>query len=86
MRWSVFGRQHNVIKSNLPLSLNRNVYNQCILTVLTYGSETWSFTKALEINLHITQSGMEKIMLGITWGNNKREHHELGSRRKFKKS
>ena len=35
MGWSVF-----VMKSYPPLSLKRKVYNQCILPVLTYGSET----------------------------------------------
>ena len=48
MGWSAFGRQHNVWESNLTLSLKRKVYNQCILPVLTYGSETWNRMKALE--------------------------------------
>ncbi len=38
--WSNFGKQNLVMNSNLPLSLKRKVYNQCILPVLTYGSET----------------------------------------------
>ena len=32
MRWSIFSKQHNVMKNNFPLSLQRRVYNQCILT------------------------------------------------------
>ena len=40
MGWSAFGKQSNIMKSNLPISLKRKVYNQCVLPVLTYGSET----------------------------------------------
>ncbi len=40
MGWSAFGKQNLVMNSSLPLSLKRKVYNQCILPVLTYGSDT----------------------------------------------
>ncbi len=39
-------KQKLVMSSNLPLSLRRKVYNQCILPVLT--SETWHLTKELK--------------------------------------
>ncbi len=67
MGWSAFGKQNLVMNSNLPLSLNRNVYNQWILPVLTYGSETWRLSKELERKLRSAQRGMERRMLGITW-------------------
>ncbi len=54
------------MNSNFPLSLKRKVYNQCILPVLTYGSETWRLTKELERKLRSAQRGMERRMLGIT--------------------
>ena len=57
--------QHSVMKSNLPLSLTRKVYNQ-------YGSETCSLTKALKQKLQIAQGGIERIMLGITWRDRRR--------------
>ena len=72
MGWSAFGKQNSVMKSKLPLSLKRKVYNQCILPVLTYGSETWSITKGMERKLRSAQRGMERIMLGITWRDKKR--------------
>ena len=72
MGWSAFGKQSSVMKSNLPISLKRKVYNQCILPVLTYGSETWSLTKVLERKLQSAQRGMERIMFGITWRDKKR--------------
>ncbi len=67
MGWSAIGKQNLVMNRNLILSLKRKVYNQCILPVLTYGSETWRLTKELERNLRSAQRGMERKMLGITW-------------------
>ncbi len=70
--WSAFGKQNPVMNSNLPFSLKRKVYNQCILLVLTYGSETWRLTKELERKLRSAQRGTERRMLGITWRDRKR--------------
>ena len=39
--WKVFGRQSKIMKRSLPICLKRNVYNQCVLPTMTYGSETW---------------------------------------------
>ncbi len=60
------------MNSNLPLSLKRKVYNQCILAVLTYGSETWRLTKKLERKVRSAKRGMERRILGITWRDRKR--------------
>ncbi len=60
------------MNSNLPLSLKRKVYNQCILPVLAHGSETWRLTKELERKLRSAQRGMERRMLGITLRDRKR--------------
>ena len=49
MAWNTFGRQHNVMKNNLP--------------VLTYGLEQRSLTKALEQRHQSAQRGMEKVNL-----------------------
>ncbi len=66
MGLSAFGKQNLVMNSNFPLSLKRKVYNQCILPVLTYGSETLRLTKELERKLRSAQRGMKRRMLGIT--------------------
>ncbi len=66
MGWSFFGKQNLVMKSNLPLSLKRKVNNECILPVVTYGSETYRLTKELESKLSSEQRGMERRMLGMT--------------------
>ncbi len=72
MGWSAFGKQNLIMNSNLPISLKRKVYNQCILPVLMYGSENWRLTKELERKLRSAQRGMERRMLGITWRDRKR--------------
>ncbi len=60
------------MNSNLPLSLKRKVYDQCILPILPYGMETWRLTKELEMKLRTTERAMERRMLGITWRDRKR--------------
>lgn len=45
MGWGAFGKHSQIVKSKLPLSLKRTVYNQCVLPVMTYGAETWHLTK-----------------------------------------
>ena len=70
--WRAFGKQIDIMKSKLPLSLKRKVFNQQVLPVLTYGSESWSLTKTLERKLRTTQRGMERIMVGVTLRDRKR--------------
>ncbi len=67
MGWSAFGKQSFLMNRNLPLSLKRKFCNQCIIPVLTYGSESWRLTKKLERKLRTAQRGMVRRMLGITW-------------------
>lgn len=49
MGWSTFGEQSTILNSNVPPSLRRNLCNQCVLLVLTEGSETWRLAKDLQI-------------------------------------
>ena len=70
--WRAFGKQSDIMKSKIPLSLKKKVFNQLILPVLTYGSETWSLTKAMERKLVSTQRAMERIMMGISLKDRKR--------------
>ena len=57
MFWKVISHYHQI---------------ECIRSVLTYGSETWSFMKALERKLWNVLRGIERIMLGITSRDKKR--------------
>ncbi|KAK3803056.1 hypothetical protein RRG08_027978 [Elysia crispata] len=64
--WSCFGRNKEIFQDEkMPLSLKRQVYNQCILPTMTYGCQTWSLTKALTQKLRVAQRAMERKMLRI---------------------
>ena len=65
--WKAFGKHHTVWNSKLPLCLKRRVYGQCVLAVMTYGSETWALTRALTQKLASAQRCMKRKILGITW-------------------
>ena len=46
--WSCFGRNREIfLDENLPMSLKRQVFDQCILPTMTYGCQAWSLTKGL---------------------------------------
>ena len=64
--WKAFWKYKDVLKSELSICMKRKIFNQCILSVLTYGCETWTSTKKINQRLAATQRAMEKSMLGIT--------------------
>ena len=39
LRWRPFGKQNDIMKSKMSLSLKRKIFSQVVLSVLTYGSE-----------------------------------------------
>lgn len=65
MAWIAFGKLSNSLTSELPNTLKRKLYDQCILPVLTYGAETWSLTKKHAQRIARTQRAHERRMLGI---------------------
>ena len=64
--WVAFNKYRDIMKSKIPICLKRKVYNQCVLTAMTYGSQTWAITKRMQERLSITQRSMERSMIGIT--------------------
>ncbi|XP_062528975.1 citron rho-interacting kinase isoform X4 [Bombyx mori] len=64
--WAAFGKLHNVFSSKIPQCLKTKAYNRCVLPVMTYGSETWCFTRDLFRRLKVAQRAMERAMLGIS--------------------
>jgi hypothetical protein len=46
--------------------------DQCVLTVMTYGWETWMLNSRMLRKIQCTQRGMERCMLGITIRDRKR--------------
>ena len=49
----------------MPLTLKTKVHNECILPVITYGSEKWSLSKIQLQKMVTTQCKMEQIMMGL---------------------
>ena len=49
----------------MPVSLKRQVFDQCVLPSMTYGCQTWSLTKAMTLKLRTVQRAMERKMLKI---------------------
>ncbi|CAH2093419.1 unnamed protein product [Euphydryas editha] len=66
--WAAFGKLKNVYSSDIPQCLKSKVFDQCMLPVMTYGSETWCLTMGLLNKLRIAQLTMQRAMLGIVSG------------------
>ncbi|XP_072016915.1 uncharacterized protein [Amphiura filiformis] len=65
--WRCFGMHKELLTDkNIPLSLRRRVYDQCVLITMTYGAETWSTTKEMEQKLVTAQRAMERKMLHLS--------------------
>ncbi|CAH2264014.1 jg16397 [Pararge aegeria aegeria] len=64
--WAAFGKLRDIFSSKIPQCLKTKVFEQCVLPVMTYGSETWSLTMGLIRRLRVTQRAMERAMLGVS--------------------
>ena len=54
------------VSSDIPQCLKTKVFNQCVLPVMSYGTETWSYTIGLISKLKVAQRAMERAMLGVS--------------------
>ena len=50
----------------------KEIFDQCVLPVLTYGCETWNLSVKMMQKLRVAQKGMERCMLGISKRDRKR--------------
>ncbi|CAK1604107.1 unnamed protein product [Parnassius mnemosyne] len=64
--WAAFGKLRHIFSSDIPQNLKTKLYNQCVLPVMTYGTETWSFTAGRMRKLKVAQRAMERAMLGVS--------------------
>ena len=63
------------------MNVKRKVHNEYVLPVMVYGSETWALKKAHMELLSVAQRKMERIMLGTTLRDHKRNtwiRHQTG--------
>ena len=65
--WAAFNKVNNIMRSRkASMQIKKKVFNEYVLPVMTYGSETWALTTAQMDALAVAQRKMERIMLGIT--------------------
>lgn len=82
--WRCFNKYKELLTDKeIPLSLRRRIYDQCILTTMTYGAETWATTKEIEQKLRTTQRAMERRMLNLTLRDRVR-HSDIRQKTKVK--
>ena len=80
--WAAFSKVANIMKSRkASMNIKRKVHNEYVLSVMVYGSETWTLEKSHMELLSVAQRKMERIMLGITLRDPKRNiwiRHQTG--------
>ena len=71
--WAAFSKVANIMKSRkASMNVKKKVHNEYVLPVMVYGSEAWPLKKAHMELLSVAQRKMERIMLGITLQDHKR--------------
>lgn len=63
--WNKFWSLKEVLKSNLPVRLKKQVLDSCILPSLSYASQTWIFNKFTRNKIVTTQRAMERSTLKL---------------------
>ncbi|CAH2217922.1 jg14812 [Pararge aegeria aegeria] len=63
---AAFGIIRDIFSSKIPHCLKTKVFEQYVLPVMTYGSETRSLTMGLIRRLRVAQRAMERAMLGVS--------------------
>ncbi|GJQ74611.1 hypothetical protein Trydic_g21467 [Trypoxylus dichotomus] len=80
MTWAATGKLGFILKdSKVPINLKGEVFNTCVLPVLTYGVETMSLKLKSATKLKTTQRAMERVTLGIS-RRDKATNHEIRKR------
>ena len=64
--WGKFWSLKSIIlEKSIRLNLRLEILKSCVLTVLTYGSQTWSLTKSQTKKIQVCQRKMERKILDI---------------------
>ena len=65
--WAAFGKVDNIMRSRKAgMEIKRNVLNEYVIPVMTYGSETGALTNGQRDALAVTQRKLGRIMLDTT--------------------
>ena len=64
--WSCFGKNKEMLQDRqLPISLKKQVMDQCVLPTMTYGYLTWSLNKQMTNKPRTAQRAMERKLLDL---------------------
>ena len=79
--WAAFSKVASMKSMTATMKIKRKIHNEYVLPVMVYGSETWALKKAHMELLSVAQRNMERIILGITLRDHKRNtwiRHQTG--------
>ena len=63
----MFGKYKEILQNKeIPNCHKRRVFNQCIITTMTYGCQTRTLTKDIVNKMEVSEKKMERNMLGIS--------------------
>ena len=57
--WAAYTQHLDIFLCNLAICPKRQVYNSCVLSVLTYGADTWTLTKQAQNKLAAAHTKIE---------------------------
>jgi hypothetical protein len=66
LAWAAYSKLEFAFRMNLKAEQKARIHDQCILPVLTYGAETWIFTKEILNKLQVVQRAIERKLVGVT--------------------
>ena len=71
LAWKALNKMDKIWKSNLHRSLKIQFFRATVESVLLYGAESWTLTKAMNNRLDGTYTRMIRAVLGFTWRDHK---------------
>ncbi|KAL0810833.1 hypothetical protein ABMA28_010143 [Loxostege sticticalis] len=66
LAWAAYSRIEFALRMNITTEQKARIFDACILPVLTYGAETWVFTKDSINKLRVAQRAIERKLVGVT--------------------
>lgn len=66
LMWAAYSKLDFAFKMKISAEQKARIFDQCILPVLTYGAETWVFTRDIIDKLEVAQRAVERKLVGVT--------------------
>ena len=79
LAWKALNKMDKIWKSNLCRSLKIQFFRATVESVMLYGAESWTLTKAMSYRLDGTYTRMLRAVLGYTWRDRKKNKELYGN-------